>query len=64
VIEKLVRDRIPELYGSSASGPGNRVAEPEEMLSLLVAKLYEEVDELAADPSLDELVDVTEEGSA
>jgi predicted house-cleaning noncanonical NTP pyrophosphatase (MazG superfamily) len=59
-VEKLVRDRIPELIRASGTEPKVRLASADEMLALLMRKLQEEVDELKAEPGIDELVDVAE----
>jgi predicted house-cleaning noncanonical NTP pyrophosphatase (MazG superfamily) len=48
VTEKLVRDRIPELIRTAGDDPIVRVAGAEERFALLVAKLREETDEVAA----------------
>jgi predicted house-cleaning noncanonical NTP pyrophosphatase (MazG superfamily) len=45
--EKLVRDQVPELYGTTPNDRAYRIAEPSEMFSLLIEKLREETDELA-----------------
>jgi predicted house-cleaning noncanonical NTP pyrophosphatase (MazG superfamily) len=56
--EKLVRDRIPALFGS----PDDRYrrAEEHEFVGVLLDKLREETAELAEDRSIGELVDVVE----
>lgn len=54
--EKLVRDRIPELYAEGTY----RVAEPGERAALLRAKLLEETEEYLAAPDPEELADVLE----
>lgn len=54
--EKLVRDKIPELYAEGTY----RVAEPDEYAALLRAKLAEETQEYLADRSPEELADVLE----
>jgi predicted house-cleaning noncanonical NTP pyrophosphatase (MazG superfamily) len=59
-LEKLVRDRIPELMRASGLAPRSRRAKPEEVLDLLFRKLHEEVDELQEKPGVEELVDITE----
>ncbi|MCD0449033.1 NUDIX domain-containing protein [Actinocorallia sp. API 0066] len=58
--EKLVRDRIPELIRATGGKPDVRVAEAAEIRRLLLAKLWEEADEFAAEPSAEELADVLE----
>jgi predicted house-cleaning noncanonical NTP pyrophosphatase (MazG superfamily) len=59
---KLVRDRIPELFGQD--GPGTLYAvrhlDPAEYLGALLSKLMEEANELRLDPCVDELADVAE----
>lgn len=59
-LEKLVRDRIPELMQENGKMPIFRVASPKERSALLLAKLHEEVLELVNDPSIEELADVME----
>lgn len=59
-MEKLVRDKIPELMRASGIEPTIRRAQPDELLSLLLHKLREEVEELQGSPGLEELVDVAE----
>lgn len=58
--EKLIRDRVPQLYGQDPGGPSYRSAAPSEMLDLLIAKLREETAELATSRDLEELVDILE----
>ncbi|MFI7073400.1 nucleoside triphosphate pyrophosphohydrolase [Micromonospora sediminicola] len=57
---KLVRDGIPALIAASGEVAIVRAAEPEEMLTLLRAKLLEEVEEFVASDDLVELADVLE----
>lgn len=45
--EKLVRHRIPEIIQAKGETCETRIAEPKEMLGLLVTKLLEETAELA-----------------
>ena len=59
-MEKLVRDGIPQVMRDAGAVPTFRIANPHERIPLLFAKLREELDELEAGPSLDELVDVVE----
>ena len=59
-VEKLVRDKIPELVRASGGVHRFRVAGSAERLNLLLAKLREEAQELTDDPGLSELVDVIE----
>ena len=58
--EKLIRDKLPELYGSSINDPQYRVADTSEMFDLLIAKLREETDELERSRELEELADILE----
>ncbi len=58
--EKLVRDGVPALYGLNADAPVYRVADRSEMFDLLIAKLREETEELAASKDPEELADVLE----
>jgi predicted house-cleaning noncanonical NTP pyrophosphatase (MazG superfamily) len=58
--EKLVRDRVPELYGTTPNNPAYRIAEPSEMFGLLIDKLREETEELARSRDPAELADVVE----
>ncbi|WP_232835597.1 NUDIX domain-containing protein [Actinocorallia populi] len=58
--EKLVRDLIPQLMRQAGKEPDIRVAERSARCGLLLAKLYEEADEFAADPSPGELADLLE----
>ncbi len=60
---KLVRDRIPELFGQD--GPGtlhavHHLLDNTEYLQALIAKLREETEEFVADPSVNELADIAE----
>jgi predicted house-cleaning noncanonical NTP pyrophosphatase (MazG superfamily) len=59
-LEKLVRDRIPEIMGIPPGASRTRLALPEERLPLLLEKLKEECAEVCAEPSLDEIADVLE----
>ncbi len=47
-MEKLVRERIPDLVAASGQDAHFRRAEPAEMVPLLLDKVREELDELAA----------------
>jgi predicted house-cleaning noncanonical NTP pyrophosphatase (MazG superfamily)/predicted kinase len=60
VAEKLIRDRVPGLYGRSATDPAYRVADTSEMFDLLITKLREETEELAASRDPEELADILE----
>lgn len=61
-MEKLVRDRIPEIISKEEKNPPNyRVAAESERYGFLRAKLLEEVREfLATDKPVEELIDVLE----
>lgn len=47
VLEKLVRDKVPEFFASKGEPCEIRIAHPTEIVGLLSDKLREEVDELA-----------------
>ncbi len=58
---KLVRDRIPEIINEDTGVmPKIHIADDEEFLVKLKAKLVEEVDEFMKDPSIEELADILE----
>jgi predicted house-cleaning noncanonical NTP pyrophosphatase (MazG superfamily) len=59
-MEKLVRDRIPEIMRAAGVQPVIRYVRPDERFQWLCAKLYEEAGELERTPSLDECADVLE----
>jgi predicted house-cleaning noncanonical NTP pyrophosphatase (MazG superfamily) len=59
-LEKLVRDRIPEVMRAAEKRPNFRIALTHERLPLLFAKLQEEIQEFQADQSAEELADVIE----
>ena len=59
-MEKLVRDRIPEIICADGRECECRIADDEEYRSLLIAKLDEEVAEFKESGSLEELGDVME----
>ncbi|MGK5550057.1 nucleoside triphosphate pyrophosphohydrolase [Actinomadura kijaniata] len=59
-VEKLVRDRIPEIIQASGATPNTRVATEDEYATLLRAKLYEEVAEYTAENDPAELADILE----
>jgi predicted house-cleaning noncanonical NTP pyrophosphatase (MazG superfamily) len=59
-LEKLVRDRVPDLIRADGRTPDVRVAEDGEYLMLLRAKLYEEVGEFAESEAVEELADILE----
>lgn len=59
--DKLVRDRIPEICAADGCVAQTRVlADDDEYMAALVAKLHEETDEIGEDPSLGELADALE----
>lgn len=60
VMEKLVRDRIPEIIRLDGRLPETRVADSEEYSGMLRAKLYEEAGEYAASGDPAELSDLLE----
>lgn len=60
MVEKLVRDRIPELIASAGERPDVRVAADGEYRAFLRAKLLEEAGEYAAADDPGELADVVE----
>jgi predicted house-cleaning noncanonical NTP pyrophosphatase (MazG superfamily) len=59
-MEKLVRDRIPDLMRAAGADPVIRYVSADEMPQWLYAKLYEEAGELEQTPSLEECADVLE----
>lgn len=59
-MEKIVRDRIPEIIRAAGNEPRFRVAQSGERYPLLLEKLYEECREFEAEPSAAELADVLE----
>lgn len=60
-LEKLVRDRVPEIMRASGiSAHVRAVTSQEERLRFLMAKLVEETAEFQAAPSVDELADIFE----
>lgn len=64
MVEKLIRDKVPGLYGRRSDDPAYRVADTSEMFDLLIAKLHEETDELAASRDPEELADILEVAGA
>jgi predicted house-cleaning noncanonical NTP pyrophosphatase (MazG superfamily) len=58
--KKLVRDRIPEIIRHNGERPVTRILDDEEYLKELIRKLREETDELAENPSAEELADIKE----
>lgn len=59
-MQKLVRDRIPELMAQTGLTPCVRVLDPDERLGWLLTKLDEEAAELKCTPNLEECADVFE----
>lgn len=59
-MEKLVRDKIPELIQQSGQTPIIRILEQDEYRICLEAKLDEEVAEFHADQNAEELADILE----
>lgn len=59
-MEKLVRDKIPEVIRQQNRRPAVRRAAPSELRTFLAAKLIEEANEFAASCALEELADVAE----
>lgn len=57
---KLIRDRIPEIIEKSGKEPIYRIAEGDELLYLLNAKLYEELNEYSESGDIEELADLYE----
>lgn len=60
MVEKLVRDKIPEIIRATGHEPRFRQAAEGERLGLLVKKLHEEAGELQVKPCLEECADVLE----
>lgn len=59
-MEKLVRDKIPDIITESGNIPQIHIANNEEFKQKLLEKLKEEVDEFVNKPSLEELADIQE----
>lgn len=59
-MQKLIRDRIPELMVAAGLVPSIRVLRSDERMSWLLTKLHEEASELARTPNLEECADVFE----
>ncbi|MFA6113631.1 MAG: nucleoside triphosphate pyrophosphohydrolase [Sphingomonas sp.] len=60
MMEKIVRDRIPDIMRAANKVPRFRVAASAERHPLLLAKLYEECREFEQDRSVAELADILE----
>jgi len=60
VMNKLVRDKIPEIIRGTGETPITRVLGDKEYLQELIKKLGEEYDEFKADVSVEELADLQE----
>lgn len=58
--DKLVRDRVPAVIEANDETPVTDVVDGAEYRARLFEKLDEEVAELRAEPSVEELADVTE----
>ena len=58
--DKLVRDRIPEIVEADGETPVTRRVDGDDYRARLFEKLAEEAAELEAEPSVEELADVTE----
>lgn len=58
--EKLVRDKIPEIIYEKGNTPNIRIANPDELDSLLRAKIVEEAQELLVSGDSEEIVDIIE----
>jgi len=63
-MEKLVRDRIPEIIQAEGRAVSVRVASDEEYWQALLDKLHEEHEEFKQNHDTDELVDILEVISA
>ena len=59
-LEKLVRDRIPEIIQSQGRSPTFRIAPPEELDFLLREKVIEEAKELMQSGDAEEIIDILE----
>lgn len=59
-MNKLVRDRIPEIMKKQGKNPVIKKVTDAEYLTYLYKKLREEVDELIADETAEEVADVLE----
>ncbi|OGS78585.1 MAG: hypothetical protein A2Z94_06380 [Gallionellales bacterium GWA2_55_18] len=59
-MEKLVRDKIPEIMAKGGLMPVTRILASQDRLQWLISKLGEETLELTATPNLEECADVFE----
>jgi len=59
-MQKLVRDKIPEIMVASGISPVVTILQPDERLRWLLLKLSEETAELTCNPNLEECADVYE----
>lgn len=59
-LPKLVRDRIPELIRQRGATPHVRILDEEHFYASLLDKLREEMSEFEANPSAEELADLSE----
>ena len=59
-MQKLVRDRIPEIIRQQGKVPKTRIADKKEYWSFLKEKLVEEVNEFLKDETTEELADILE----
>jgi len=60
LVEKLVRDKIPEIIRENGGNPNVRVAGPDELDVLLREKIVEEAKEFLFSGDTEELVDIQE----
>ena len=60
VYNKLVRDKIPQIIAADGKIARIRILEQKEYFQELIKKLKEEISELEAEPSAEELADLEE----
>jgi len=60
MVEKLVRDRIPEIIENSGKTPITRIADSSEIKQFLLDKILEEAEELNESGSKEEIADILE----